>query len=246
MYAALCSSLAKSILLQAETEVTAEKKSAGPLAQVTFNLLTTLDDAFSEIFFAKLVQRVGGWPIPVVVPATDIDGSVPDEAARGKLMGYRKSTQSDDTESMAEYMARVAGVMRVYFHVLKIVPRQRPLHRFFQFPRCWTWFARLMGDKRLLETPVAAQLIYSGFHSVCLDLSVLTMRTAALDVLGSHVLEVWGYQWIKMLALIYEGVTVGFAAGKLIGGLGAEGSAARARVQMEIERIVSVPIQSVS
>jgi len=49
MYFALLSSLAKSILFQAETEVTAEEKSAGPLAQVAFNLLERLDHLTRDI-----------------------------------------------------------------------------------------------------------------------------------------------------------------------------------------------------
>ena len=57
---ALLSTLAKSIL-QAETEVTAEKRSAKQLAHVAANLLGALSQ-FPEVFFAKLVQRarVGG------------------------------------------------------------------------------------------------------------------------------------------------------------------------------------------
>ena len=42
-----------------------------------------------------------------------------------------------------------------------------------------------------------------------------------------------------MLALLYEGVTVGLGGGVLIGGQTAEGRAARARVQLEVERIMS-------
>ena len=62
---------------------------------------------------------------------------------------------------------------------------------------------------------------------------------AALDVLGSHALDVWGHQWVKMLELVYQGVTVGFAQGKLIGGTSPEGTSARTRVLMEVERIMA-------
>ncbi|KAJ6611409.1 GLE1-like protein-domain-containing protein [Mycena sp. CBHHK59/15] len=223
LYTALLSSLAKTILLQAETEVTAEKKSAIPLANVTFSLLDRLE-TFADIFFAKLVQRCGGWPVPCVVPTTDHDGRPwTDEAERAKIMGYRKSVNEGlDRETVTEYTNRVAGLMRLYFHILKIAPQRRPLHPMFQLPRCWTWFARIMGERGLLETSVAAQLIYT-----------------ALDVLGSHALEVWGHQWVKMLELIYEGVTVGIGGDRLIGGQTPEGKAARARVQMEVERIMA-------
>ncbi|KAJ7079717.1 GLE1-like protein-domain-containing protein [Mycena belliarum] len=223
LYTGLLSSLAKNILLQAETEVTAEKKAAIPLAQVAFSLLDRLE-TFPDIFFAKLVERCGGWPLPCAVPPTDVDDKPwPNEAVRNKAMGYRRSVQQGDAlEPIVEYMTRIAGDMRLYFHILKIPPHTRPMHPMFQLPRCWMWFARIMGDHALLESPVAAQLIYT-----------------ALDVLGSHALEVWGHQWLKMLELVYRGTTVGFAEGRLIGGTSAVGTSARTRVQMEVERIMT-------
>ncbi|KAJ7643796.1 GLE1-like protein-domain-containing protein [Roridomyces roridus] len=226
LYHGLLSSLAKTILMQAETEVTAEKKAAIPLAQVAFTLLDRLE-SFPEIFFAKLVQRCGGWPIPCGVPAAkDFDGRAwKDDAERTKVMGYRRSVeQSAHFEQVVEYMNRVAGNMRLYWHILKIPPQNRPMHHMFQLPRCWTWFARIMSDHSLLETPVAAQLIYT-----------------ALDVLGVHVLQVWGQQWVKMLELIYQGATDGFADGKLIGGTTGVGTSARMRVRNEVERIMASP-----
>ncbi|KAJ6584031.1 GLE1-like protein-domain-containing protein [Mycena vulgaris] len=223
LYTGLLSSLAKIILLQAETEVTAEKKAAIPLAQVAFTLLDRLE-MFPDVFFAKLVERCGGWPLPCGVPATDADGQPwPDDAARIKAMGYRRSVgDGGGREPVVEYMTRVAGNMRLYFHLLKIPPQARPMHPMFQLPRAWTWFARILGDHPLLESPVAAQLIYTG-----------------LDVLGSHALEVWGHQWVKMLELVYQGATVGFAEGRFIGGTTAAGTSARSRVQMEVERIMA-------
>ncbi len=64
--------------------------------------------------------------------------------------------------------------------------------------------------------------------------------TAALDVGGLLAREVWGQQWVRLLALLYEGVTVGYDGleGRLIGGQTPEGIAARVRVQLEIERIM--------
>lgn len=141
--------------------MTAEKRSAGPLAQVAFRLLDNVD-AFPEIFFARLVQRVGGWPIPLIVPRTDHNGvEWETEKTRWKAMGYRKSAVSDDVEGAAEYTTRVTGVMRVYFHILQIGPTQKPLKPMFQTHRLWVWVARLMSEKALLESVVAAQLLYS-------------------------------------------------------------------------------------
>lgn len=165
IYTALLSSLAKAIILQAETEVTTKKDSAEPLAQVACNLLGTLD-GFPEVFFAKLMQRVGGWPIPCNIPSADFDGRPwADEAEKAKVRGLRRVTKEDGREGLesdAEYAARVAGVMRVYFCILQIPP-ERPIKTMFQLPRYWTWFARLLSETRLLESVVAAQIIYSMF-----------------------------------------------------------------------------------
>jgi len=87
--------------LQAETEVTAEKKGAKPLAQVTSNLLDTIE----EVFFSKLVQRIGGWPIPIVVPPRDMDSKPwENDVAWKKAMGYRYKSGDkgqDEVESSA-------------------------------------------------------------------------------------------------------------------------------------------------
>ncbi|KAJ7069482.1 GLE1-like protein-domain-containing protein [Mycena amicta] len=224
LYTGLCSSLAKAILLQAETEVTAEKKAAIPLAQMTSSLLETLP-FFPDVLFAKLSQRCGTWAIPCTLPANDITGQPwKDDEERAKVLGYRRSVEENvPREPVGEYMQRVAGCMRVYFAVLRIPPSSgRPMHPMFQMPRLWVWFARLLGSERMLESPVAAQLMYT-----------------ALDVVGSHALQVWGHQWVKMLELVYSGATIGFADKKLVGGPSPEGIAARSRLKMEIERIMA-------
>lgn len=219
IYFAALSSLAKAILLQAETEVTAEKRSAIPLAMVAARLLGTLE-GFPDIFFAKLVQRSGGWPVPSVIPSTDSDGTAWNEMERTKAMGYR--TNDDQRETLSEHVMRVSGMMRVYFLILA-APVPQPLEKMFQLPRFWTYFARMIGDERLLETAVAAQVLH-----------------AALDVGGVEAKFIWGNQWVKMLELLYEGTTTGIGgvADKLVGGKTPEGKAARVRVQLQIERIM--------
>jgi nucleoporin GLE1 len=148
---ALLSTVAKAIILQAETEVVAEAKSALPLGQVTANLLGALD-GFSDIFWVKLVQRSGGWAVPASVPAADVDGTQFDKAAYVKARGYRPG------EGPAEYMPRVSGIMRVYFAIL-FANVGAPLGRMFQRPRFWAFFARVASQPRLLASPVAAELL---------------------------------------------------------------------------------------
>ncbi|KAK2459972.1 hypothetical protein APHAL10511_007978 [Amanita phalloides] len=222
------SSLAKAILLQAETEVTAEARTAEPLARVTANLILRIEN-FGEILFTRMMQRIGGWAIPIVVPAADFDGRPwKDDQEKRKVMGYRKGSTGEDIETTAEYCTRISGIMRVYFHVLKLHDSQGPLWAMFQTPRYWAWFARMFGGQHrlLLDKAAAAYLIHT-----------------ALDVMGTRANDIWGIQWIKMLAVIYEGVTEGLPNGPngeklLIGGPSPEGKSARMRVLLAVERIM--------
>lgn len=244
LYLAVLSALSKCILLQAETEVTAEKKSAFPLAAVTCALLhhPLLSDTFPEVFYAKMVQRTGGWGVPVVVPTRDIDGQVWTDNEQRKAMGYRRTGGGDGGEesvweSSGEYGTRIAGIMRVYFLVLGLsasmsptLPSAGPVGRvqsIFQLPRFWVYFSRMLGDERLLQTAVAAQILH-----------------AALDVAGLEARHIWGRQWIKILQLLYAASTEGIGSvpstneERMLGGKTPEGKSARVRVQLEIERIV--------
>jgi len=130
-------------------------------------------------------------------------------------------------------------MMRVYFHILK-TPVSQPLHPMFHLPRYWTWFARLLSNAVLLETAVAPQLLYSKTIRFLLGYFFSDSLLAALDVYGLEAKDVWGHQWIKILALMYDGVTAGIGGGRTVGGQSAEGKAARVRVQLEIERIMNV------
>ena len=81
--------------------------------------------------------------------------------------------------------------------------------------------------------------------------------------MGAEAADIWGWQWVKILELVYEGATNGLypergAVPSLLASSGAghqqkkadeenvtlggntpDGRAARARVQIEVERIVS-------
>lgn len=147
LYMAVLYSLSKAILLQAEVEVTAEKRSAIPLARVTSFFVQNLD-RFPQIFYMKLVQRTGGWPIPVKPP--------PEEGIEySKLAGFRED------EGLPEYISRVTGLMRVYFQIL-VTPTDQASNTFFRPTIYWTFFARLMCNRSLLESgPVGPELLAS-------------------------------------------------------------------------------------
>ena len=69
------------------------------------------------------------------------------------------------------------------------------------------------------------------------QLIYLWTALVALDVGGARAKDIWGMQWIKMLAMVYEGVTMGMTGtGMKIGGDTPDGRAAQVRVQLEVER----------
>lgn len=110
---------------------------------------------FADVLWAKMCQRAGGWPVPAAVPALDIDGAPFDADARRKAMGYRP------TEGAVEYAGRVAGIMRVYFEIVRASPNARePLDPMFRMPRLWFWMARMLGAPRMMMASVAPQLIH--------------------------------------------------------------------------------------
>ncbi|KAJ3801006.1 GLE1-like protein-domain-containing protein [Lentinula aff. detonsa] len=220
VYTALLSALAKALVLQAETEITAEKRSAIPLAQVAFNCLEQLE-GFSEVFFAKITQRIGPWAVPCPLPEKDFDGRPwKDNGEARHVQGFRQG-EDGTLETQAQYSDRVKGVIRLYFSVLKITPSKAPLEKMFQLPRYWTWVARLLGSRTLLVTPVGAEVLF-----------------VALEVLGTDATVIWGYQFVKILRLIYDASTEGLGGGKVLGGTSPDGIAARARVKLEVEHIM--------
>jgi nucleoporin GLE1 len=56
-----------------------------------------------------------------------------------------------------------------------------------------------------------------------------------VEVGGAHARTVWGAQWTKLMALLYEGVMADPAR---LGDSGPEGRASRMRLQLEIERVM--------
>jgi len=79
-------------------------------------------------------------------------------------------------------------------------------------------------------------MVSAIFHCLIFNRFKLFIPSVALDV-GSHLTaQTWGRQWIKLLALLYDGVMSGKVGGDTI----VEGNAVRVRVQLDIERIMSV------
>lgn len=182
--------------------------------------------------------------MPYLVPSDDYSG--PDQTrhkaaqrARKLAMGYREDGDSE-METLDAYITRISGIMRIYFNILKFTPNQQPLYAAFQLPRFWMWLTRLLRNKQMLELPITPNLIYSVYYFIASLPSVLRLDfTAALDVMDIDGRKIWGRQYNKLLQIIYEGVTMGYEPGKLIGGTSPEAVSARSRVKMTVERVLS-------
>ncbi|KAH8110204.1 GLE1-like protein-domain-containing protein [Phellopilus nigrolimitatus] len=217
LHYALLSSFAKTIILQAETEVTAHKAQAGPLARVAVALIATYP-ILGNIFWAKLCERAGCWAsgIAPVMLEDETQESLSEKQKR-KRWGARLE------ESQEEKATRLSGVMRLYFHMLFVsldMETREPLPLPFRPGRYWLYLAQLLNNKAMLGKPVAPEIIY-----------------VALDEGGLHAKNIWGKQFIKMLQLIYEGIR---GDGKTrFGGDDVLAQASRARCQLEIEKIMA-------
>ncbi|KZV86591.1 hypothetical protein EXIGLDRAFT_840647 [Exidia glandulosa HHB12029] len=219
LYQALLSALAKAILLQAETEVSASNKTAVPLARVTALLLEALP-GFSDALWARFIQRAGGWAVPISPPPLsdgedDVGRTLSPEEYR-KVCGFR----SND-EALGEYTSRVVGMLTLYFSILVTSSTlSNPLPPQFAFPRLWSYLSRLMCSPGILKHPVAPQAI-----------------TAALEVGGSQAKRLWGRQFQKLLTVMHKTVS-DKATEELVGGPNVEGRQGRTRVQLEAERLL--------
>ena len=222
LYGALLSGLAKAILLQAETEVSASSKTAVPLARVTALLLDALPN-FHEAFWARMIQRVGGWAVPILPPPIsdreDDSGRTLTPEEYRKVCGFR----STDETSVA-YTARVTGIMTLYFSILVTSSSlSMPMPPNFAFPRYWSYFGRLLSSPGLLKQAVAPQVL-----------------TCALEVGGSQANKLWRKQFQKLLRVVLRTLNNETSA-LLIGGPAVEGRQGRTRVQLEAERILAEP-----
>ncbi|KAH7108227.1 GLE1-like protein-domain-containing protein [Auriculariales sp. MPI-PUGE-AT-0066] len=220
LYGALLSALAKAILQQAETEVSASPKTALPLARVVALLLDALPN-FHQALWARMIQRAGGWAVPILPPPVsdredDSNRALTAEEYR-KVCGHRTPE-----ESLVEYTARITGIMTFYFTLLVTsTSLSMPLPPNFAFPHYWSYFGRLLGSPGMLKQSVAAQVL-----------------TCALEVGGSQANRLWKSQFQKMLRAIQRTINTDATAG-LIGGTAVEGRQGRTRLLLEVERVLA-------
>ena len=139
IYAAALYTLAKAVLLQAEQEVTANLDTAAPLSHVCVNLLTL--PGFAEALWARLVARSGGWIICKYIEKQPGQ----DDKEFQKLNGIL-----NEDETQLDRQTRITGLIQLYFAIC-IAKTAAPLPTEFRPQRIWIFFARMLGDKRLMR-----------------------------------------------------------------------------------------------
>jgi len=223
LHFALLSSISKAVLSQAETEVTAHKAAAKPLARVIVGLIAAYPP-LGEIFWARMIGSIGVWAVggtePSLIEVDDTTGERHQLDVKGKLK--RWGTRQD--EATDAYVARVTGVLRLYFEMLfveadgmnlgnvQLQPQYRPT-------RLWAYLAQLINNEGMLKRAAAPEAIYVG-----------------LDSVGLRALTIWGAQFVKILRVIYEGVD---KERERWGGPEVVAQASRARCVLEVEKILS-------
>ncbi|CCA68347.1 hypothetical protein PIIN_02213 [Serendipita indica DSM 11827] len=170
IYPAALSALAKAIVLQAETEVTAKLDTAGPLAAVVINLFNL--PGFDEVLWSRMVTRTGGWVIGHFV--TKRQGQ--NDAEFRKLAGYRED------ETQVDRQTRIGGVISLYFAICTSPKATSMLPTPFWPTKIWSFLSRIMGDARLTRQSMAPYLMHS-----CLEMAAGTG------------LAMFGRQWLKLL-----------------------------------------------
>lgn len=134
--------------MQAETEVSARQVTALPLAQVCIRFLINLPN-FANVFYARMVQRTGGWAVPITVPKT---GGI-SEVEYMKLRGYRT-----EREEQKDFEMRVVGIMTLYFAIVA-GEIDAPVPPPFALPDFWLYLSRLMSSPALLQFDLAMQIL---------------------------------------------------------------------------------------
>lgn len=208
IYAWILNHLSKTLIKQAEAEITANPSAAWPLARVIVGLmLMGHGEGLGNVLMSRFVKKCC-WVIPFS-PAKQPGQT---EAEHLKLTGHLANTQ----ESTLEYTNRLSGILTLYATILCVLPSpdllpppppsHPPYPAFspnlilphFRLSAGWSWIASILRPplSQLEPTP--------------------TLIAAFLDVAAPRMLDVYGEQMKKVLMAIGKDVLAG--GGTLGGG----------------------------
>ncbi|KAG9016023.1 hypothetical protein FRB90_003815 [Tulasnella sp. 427] len=226
LYLALLSSLAKAFLLQAETEITAKKDTAFPLARLVLKIIDLGHPMLADAFMARMVGRTGGWSLGAVV--TREPGQSDEE--------FRKAHGHNPNDNAQDFMNRLVGIITLYAAILQTplgasrpvfgqAPQPPPFPPYcFQLPRLWTLLARIASTPALIH-----------------DRSASLVLVALINTAGDRLMQVYGKQVVKLVKTIgarcHQDGPVGVNEDMLVGGkAGKEGRPDRARLGLLLEK----------
>ncbi|GAA5831985.1 hypothetical protein JCM11251_002773 [Rhodosporidiobolus azoricus] len=184
--------LAKSLVKQAETEVTAKLGTAYPLGRVVIGLLTRGHTDLGEVLMARLVKKcfwlTGWWP-------RKAEGQS-DESYQ-KTLGHAPPTSS---ESLVQYATRMSGLVALYASILSTSPLSHPqgpcppdrvanVPPWFRASAGWRWLVLMLRPPLVGLEPTPLLLV------------------TFLEISGQTLLELYGRQFAKLLeVLLREGI----------------------------------------
>ncbi|KAJ9122495.1 hypothetical protein QFC22_001923 [Naganishia vaughanmartiniae] len=176
-YLYLLSHISKSLIKQAESEISAKPEAAYPLAKVVIGLLLRGHQALNDVLFARLVKKCC-WVIPYFPPKQPEQMDVE----------YRKSIGQKDvagTEDSVQYNQRMAAILTVYLAICSadirtivetlndkptaITQLEQLIAPEFRITACWSWLA-MMGKAPLPNLDPAPKLVSTAFEMVGQDM----------------------------------------------------------------------------
>ncbi|GAA5969289.1 hypothetical protein JCM3765_002314 [Sporobolomyces pararoseus] len=186
--------LSKSLIKQAETEVTAKLGTAYPLGRVVIGLLLRGHTELGEVLMARLVKKcfwiTGYWPSKQ--PGQS-------EESYQKTLGHASPTTG---ESMVQYAERMAGLVSLYSSIIQSSPLEPPqalpsssketlarVPAWFRPNAGWRWLILILRPPLVSLEPTPLLL------------------TQFLQISGPTLLKVFGKQFNKFLeVLLREGL----------------------------------------
>jgi len=164
LHVGLLSSVSKALIAQAETEVTANKAAAKPLARVAITLIAAYP-LLADIFWARVIGSVGVWAVGATEPSpAEVDENTGSEQPLSEKDKLKRWGMRPD-EGTDVYVARVTGVLRLYFEMMFVEydglgnnATQLPAH--LRPSRLWAYLAQIINHEGMLARVVAPEAIY--------------------------------------------------------------------------------------
>lgn len=176
LHYALLASFSKVVIAQAETEVTAHKASARPLALVAVALIRAYPE-LGDIFWARICARVGCWAAGVIASVLE-DETQESLPAKDKRKRWGVCSLSENKE---ERVMRISGVMRLYFAMLFASLEgeiKDPMPAPFRPGRYWLYLTQLLSNESMLGRSVAPEVIYGKrCSSILISINTSNLRT---------------------------------------------------------------------